>query len=60
MKSQYRRIVRKRLEAAFKVRMRRNNRVIPKMDPPIDGPEETVNLETTAFQARFGDDGSNL
>ena len=45
----YRRIVRRRLEAALKLRV-----VVPEPDAPIEGvPSEVIDLATGPFEARF-------
>ena len=53
MKTTYRRLVRQRIEAAFKIRVSRGG-PRPVMDAPLRGiPPEVIDLATAPFAARF-------
>jgi hypothetical protein len=57
----YRKIVRRRLEAALSLSMRSPGRAtgpVPRMDPPIELPSEVIDLATGPFEARFPDLGA--
>ncbi len=52
MKTTYRRLVRQRIEAAFKIRLSRGPR--PVMDAPMRAiPPEIIDLASAPFAARF-------
>lgn len=49
MKTTYRRLVRRRIEAALRLRVRRSG-PIPTIDEPIEMPSEVVDLATGTLQ----------